>query len=300
VPVGTNNCLPRDLQELAPPPEYAKIQNSWQTSFGVQRQIGGDMAVEVDYVYNGSRNEKIIMDNINVAWNEATGINYPFSNVALRPYPTFGVVSMTPYLGWSNYHAMQSMFTKRFSNNWQGSVTYTLGWLKNATSNPMSGLTVVPFPVAPDYGNEYTLAETDQRNRVVFNGIWQPGFGFQVSGVYFYGEGERLSTNWGQDLRNLGGDGGSLRVRPDGSIVPRNNFVGDPVHRVDIRLQERIPIPGSTVRIDGIFEVFNLFDRANYGSYVTDEASSNYGEPEQNSNIAYGPRTLQLGFRVTF
>jgi len=300
VPVGTAGCLPRDLQELAPPPDYANIQNSWQTSFGIQRQLGADMAFEADYVYNGSRNEKIIMDNINVAWNPATGINYPFSNVSLRPYPTYGVVSMTPYLGWSNYHALQSVFTKRFSSNWQGSVTYTLGWLKNAESNPMSGLTVVPFPVAPDYGNEYTLAETDQRNRVVFNGIWQPGFGFQVSGVYFYGEGERYSTNWGQDLRELGGDGGSLRVRPDGSIVPRNNLVGDAVHRVDIRLQERIPIPGSNIRIDGIFEVFNLFDRANYGTYVTNEASSNYGDPDQNSNIAYGPRTLQLGFRVTF
>ena len=299
VPVGTAGCLPRDLQELAPPPEYAKIQNSWQTSFGLQRQIGGDMAIEADYVYNGSRNEKIIMDNINVAFNPTTGVNYPFSNVALRPYPAFGVVSMTPYMGWSNYHALQTAWTKRFSNNWQGSVTYTLGWLKNAESNPMSGLTIVDFPVARDLGNDYTLAETDQRNRLVFNGIWQMRYGFQLSGVYFYGSGERLSTNWGQDLRDLGGDGGSLRVRPNGTIVPRNDLVGDPVHRVDVRLQERIPLPG-TLRVDGMFEVFNLFDRANYGSYTTNEASNAYGQPEQNTNIAYGPRTLQLGFRVTF
>ena len=61
-------------------------------------------------------------------------------------------------------------------------VTLPSSILTDPTSNPMSGLTIVPFPVAPDYGNEYTLAETDQRNRVVFNGIWQPGFGFQVSG----------------------------------------------------------------------------------------------------------------------
>jgi hypothetical protein len=296
---GRPGCLVRDLQELAPPPAYAKIQNSWQTSFGLQQQIGGNMAIEADYVYNGSRNEKIIMDNINVSFNQATGVNIPFSQVAARPYPLFGVVSMTPYLGWSNYHALQSAWTKRFSNNWQGSVTYTLGFLKNAESNPMSGLTVVPFPVAADLGNDYTWAETDQRHRVVFNGIWQLRYGFQLSGVYFYGSGERYSTNWGQDLRDLGGDGGSQRVRPNGTIVPRNNLVGEPVHRVDVRLQERIPLPGN-VRIDGMLEVFNLFDRANYGSYVTNEASSSYGQPEQNTNIAYGPRTLQLGFRVTF
>ena len=31
------------------------------------------------------------------------------------------------------------------------------------------------------------------------------------------------------------------RLRPDGTIVPRNGFVGDPIHRVDMRLQKKIP-----------------------------------------------------------
>jgi hypothetical protein len=290
-------CLTRGLQELAPPPEYAEIQNSWQTSFGVQRQLGGVAALELDYVYNGSRNEKIIMDNVNVGYNPATGVNFPYSVASTRPYPLMGIISVTPYTGWSNYHAMQSALTKRFSSNWQGSVTYTLGWLRNAESNPMSGARIVDFAVAPDLGNEYTLAENDQRHRVVFNGIWQAGFGFQVSGVYFYGSGERLGATTGVDNRDLGA--GPQRLRRDGSIVPRNDFVGEPVHRVDLRLQERIPMPGR-MSIDGIFEVFNLFDRANFGSYNLNESSAAYGQPEQNTNIAYAPRTLQLGFRLTF
>ena len=41
------------------------------------------------------------------------------------------------------------------------------------------------------------------------------------------------------------------------------------------RLQQRIPIAGR-VSIDGIFEVFNLFDRANFGSYTLDETSSDF------------------------
>jgi hypothetical protein len=49
----------------------------------------------------------------------------------------------------------------------------------------MSGTTLVPFPAASDLGAEYGLAETDQRHRAVFNGIWQVGYGFQVSGPYF-------------------------------------------------------------------------------------------------------------------
>jgi hypothetical protein len=224
-------------------------------------------------------------------------VNLPYSVASTRPYPLMGIISVTPYTGWSNYHALQSALTKRFSSNWQGSVTYTLGWLRNAESNPMSGARIVDFAVAPDLGNEYTLAENDQRHRVVFNGIWQVGFGFQVSGVYFYGSGERLGATTGVDNRDLGA--GPQRLRRDGTIVARNDFVGEPVHRVDVRVQERIPLPGR-MSIDGIFEVFNLFDRANFGSYNLNESSAAYGQPDQNTNIAYAPRTLQMGFRFTF
>ena len=52
--------------------------------------------------------------------------------------------------------------------------------------------------------------------------------------------------------------------------------------------------------VDGILEVFNLLNHANYGSYVTAESNSNYGKPSSNTNVAYQPRMLQLGFRATF
>jgi hypothetical protein len=80
--------------------------------------------------------------------------------------------------------------------------------------------------------------------------------------------------------------------------VPRNGFVGGPVTALICVLQERIPLGGRR-SIDGIFELFNLFNRAHYGSYVTDEASSQVGRPEYNANLAYAPRTVQLGFRLT-
>jgi len=291
-------CLTRGLQELAPPPPYDKVQNSWQTSLGFQRQIGAVAALEVDYVYNGSRNEKVIQENVNVSFNPQTGEPLPYSNPATRPYPLMGIISVTPYMGWSNYHGVQTALTKRFSNNWQGSVTYTVGGLWNAIPRPMSGARIVDFPVPADLGDEYTLAETDQRHRLVFNGIWQPGFGFQVSGVYFYGSGERDQIEAGDVNRDIG-EWASQRYRENGTIIPRNTFVGDPIHRVDVRLQQRIPLVGRAA-VDGILEVFNVFDRANFGSYTLDESSSNFGKPAQNANLAYAPRTLQLGFRVTF
>jgi hypothetical protein len=66
-----------------------------------------------------------------------------------------------------------------------------------------------------------------------------------------------------------------------------------------MRILRQFQLPG-TLRIDGIVEVFNLFNHENYGSYVTSEGARNYGAPQQNTNVAYQPRMLQLGFRVAF
>ena len=129
------------------------------------------------------------------------------------------------------------------------------------------------------------------------NGIWEAGHGFQLSGLYFFGSGQRYATYYGGDRRNTGGTNG--RLRPDGTIVPRNAFVGDPIHRVDMRVQRRFPL-GGRARVDGMLEVFTLFNHQNYGSYTTAESNALYGKPSRNTNVAYQPRMLQLGFRFSF
>jgi hypothetical protein len=294
-------CLIRDLQELPPPPEYARVARKWQTSIGVQRQVGAAAAISADYVYAHGTGERVLQPNINLTYDVATGVNFPFSDRSRRFDPNWGIVGMDPNLGWSNYHGLQAAFTKRFSHRWQAAATYTLSGFWTGDPLPISGLTQVTFDVPADLGDDYSLAATDQQHRFVFNGIWQVGYGFQVSGMYFYGSGERTDRIYGVDFRDVGEafEAFAQRVRPDGTIVPRAGFVGDPVHRVDIRLQQRVPIQGR-VGIDGILEVFNLFDRANFGSYDTDEASPRFGLPNASTNLAYAPRTLQVGFRMTF
>ena len=291
-------CLLRDLQEQAPIPQYAHVPYAWQNSIGVARQFGNEMAVEVDYVNTKSRDEKSIQDNVNLTFNSATGNPYPFSDVAHRAFPLYGVVGMFPMTGMSDYHGLQTNFTKRMSHHWQGSLTYTLSGLWDRDPPPISGFTEVPFAVAPDIGGERSFAGTDQRHRLVFNGIWQVGYGLQVSGIYFYGSGQRFQAICGCDARGL--QIGSVdRMRLDGTIIPREAFVGQPIHRVEMRLQERVPLGGRR-SVDGFVEVFNLFDRANYGAYDLVENSSTYGKPAPSPNLSYAPRTVQLGFRVAF
>ena len=63
---------------------------SWQNSIGIAHQIGNTMAIKADYVYNQGRNEKDIIDNVNLTYNPATGANYPFSDVSRRAFPALG------------------------------------------------------------------------------------------------------------------------------------------------------------------------------------------------------------------
>ena len=291
----------------------SRMPYSWQPSIGIERQIGNDMSIEADYVYVGTRDNVTGQDpNTNLTYNRETGANYSFFDRSRRVHPEWGLFLMRLSDSYSNLHTLQTGFTKRMSNGWQASGSYTMSALRDAYARAREADVLVPFPVARDLGGEYTLGVTDQRHRATFNGIWQMPAGFQLSGLYFFGSGERYETRWGVDIRKMGGTGES-RLRPDGTIVDRNSFTGEALHRVDMRLLRRFPL-GGRVSIDGMVEVFNLFNHGNYGSYAGISAagttsivtltgglvSSNFGNPVQNPNVAFGPRTAQLGFRLVF
>jgi hypothetical protein len=201
-------------------------------------------------------------------------------------------MSLQVRTGRSSYHALQTSVTKRLSDRWQAAATYTLAGLWNAEARPHSGLDQVPFPTAPDLGGEFTLDASDLRHRAVVNGIWHVAGGFQVSGLFYLGIGERAATSYGGDLRGFGGNG-SARLRPDGTIVPRNSFTQPPRRRVDVRVQQRIPLTRG-VSLDAIAEVFNAFNSPNW-TITTVESSPQYGTQTSGEN-----RTAQFGFRLTF
>jgi len=287
------NCLIRDLQEFVGPNQFVNLPRTFQTSIGFQRQLGNTMSFEADYVYSKGSDEKDVVENINLTFNPATGVNYPFSNRALRPYPDWGVVSMNTHLARSAYHALLTGFTKRFSDNWQASATYTLSGLWNADTKPFSGLQQVTFPTADDLGGQWGLSADDQRHRLVFNGIWQVAKGFQVSGLHYFAAGLRRSGSYGGDLRGTGA-ANSARLRPDGTIVPRNDIIAPAQNRTDLRLQQRVPL-GGRVSIDAIAEVFNMFDRHNYEIGTVESVRTQYLQP-----VSAQTRTMQFGFRLTF
>ncbi|OFW05941.1 MAG: hypothetical protein A3I61_06595 [Acidobacteria bacterium RIFCSPLOWO2_02_FULL_68_18] len=307
---ATNNapgCYRLDLTRINSP--SMDIPYSHQSSVGVQQQIGTEIAVTADFVYTGLKNTEIIR-NVNLTYNPATGVNYPFTDLSRRAFPDWGLANVVRFSqdGYMNDYALQTGFTKRFSRGYQLSGTYTAGMVKDADPPPVSATlgpdgyvryAPLPFQSPPDFGGQYTYAVTDQRHRATLNGVWELPYDFQLSGLYFYGSGMRFAAAFGGDTRNVG-SGGSNRFNPaTGEIVPRNSFVGKPLHRVDTRILRRFSL-GRGVAVDGIVEVFNLFNHRNYGNYVTTINAANFGAPVAQDNVAYKPRQFQLGFRATF
>jgi hypothetical protein len=290
---GTAPCLTRDLQEFVGLPKYVHLPRTFQSSIGIQHQIGSVTAFTADYVYSKGTHEKDVVDNINLTFNPATGVNFPFATRATRPYPDWGVVSMNTHLGRSEYHALQTSVTKRFSNRWQGAATYTLSRLYNADTHPFSGLEPVPFATAPDLGGEWGISADDQRHRMVLNGIWQVGHGFQLSALHFFAAGIRLAHTYGGDVRGTGANF-SQRLRPDGTIVPRNDLLAPAQNRTDFRVQQKIPL-GSRRSFDLIADVFNVFNRPNWGIGTQESTTTQFLQ-----HTSAQVRTAQVGFRLTF
>ena len=310
---GNPPCTLRGAGEMAPPAQYAHVPRTFQTSVGVQRQLGRTISIEADYIYSRGTNEKFIEDNVNINFRQTSdgprgtvGVNYAYpstatlaANRAFLAYPEYGIVSMTPFTGRSAYHSLQTAFTKRMSNRIQASATYSLSGLWSAEGQPLQGVrgaepAEVPFPVAEDLGGPlgWTFGVSDQRHRAVGSVIYQVGRGFQVSTIHYTGAGNRSAATAGTDRRGLG-LGGESRLRADGTLVPKNGFIQPPQHRTDIRVQQRIPLP-KHVSADLIAEAFNVFNRKNY-TVGTNEANSQYGKP-----VSGQFRTMQFGFRMLF
>lgn len=302
------NCLRRSTTNFAV--EGNEIPYSYQASAGLQRQFGSTMSLEADYVFTANR-AMLVTLNGNLAYNPATGFNYPFTDLTKRPYPNWGDISVRRTIGESDYHGLQMSFTKRMSDRWQASATYLLSGQWNLQNAPaaMAGCVNpttlradgtptcdVAFALHPGLAEEWYLSG-DQRHRVTFNGIWDLGRGIQASGLYFYGDNGKLSASSGVDYFRDGTTGG--RVRADGSLMERNNFDYPSMHRVDMRLQKEFKL-GTKAAISGILEVFNVFNHANFGGYTTNESNARYGQPTESVNVSYQPRILQFGFRTSF
>ncbi len=283
---------------------------TWQSTIGAQGQLGDIWGLEADFThwkgYNFARQR-----DPNLFFNPVTGYSLN-PTTAGRPDPAYGVIQWLESKGRADYGAISSAVNRRYRNNWQASLSYTLLLFMNDDTTNFQYQGDNPF----NPGAEWARSTEFQRHTLRMNGIVRLKGDFSLSGAYLFGSSNYYQTNF---AANPFGHGGITRFvnapttvlesaqdRFDGpasfaigDVVPRNALKGLPLHRVDLRVSKDFGLPG-TAKITGIAEVFNVLNHENYGAYNGQVNSTTFGEPRQNLLNAYQPRVVQLAFRLSF
>jgi len=266
-----------------------RMPYSWQSSIGFQKQFGQFMSFDSDLVQNnGYRLDNQVDPNL--FYDPATGL-YKNPLTYGRPNLAYGNIHLDESIGRSNYLALQNSFKRRYHNNFQIGVTYTLIFHKNDTGEGSSGYGATqfnPFNIWADWAKSTDF----QRHTLRFNGIWTMPKGFQLSAYWAFGSPNSSYTPT-TNVNPLGD--GSTRVRSNGSVIPRDSFYGDTFQSLDMQLSKSFRL-GERIKVTGIAQVFNLYNHGQY-TYNLLETSAQFG---QRNGSAYAPRQGQLGAKFEF
>jgi hypothetical protein len=305
---GTVATPPQETTIISP--DYVDPYG-WQSSIGFQKQLGRLMGFDVDFTDLEERH-MVRSRDVNLFYDPVTGYNRD-PTIYGRPNPAWGLDQWLTSDGKTESRMISSSFTRRFNSLFQASVTYTrtLSMKDNTTGFGYQA----DNPFDPDA--DWAQSTGYQKHTFRSNGIVRLPWQFSVSGSYFYGSGAHYNptsstrpySKPGTNRLNIGApikipeavldrwEGPA--VIATGTTWPRNALRGLPLHKVDMRVTKTVTLVND-VNIELLAEVFNIFNRKNYGAYNTTITSPNFGLPVAVSGNAYVPREGQLGVRVNF
>jgi hypothetical protein len=152
---------------------------------------------------------------------------------------------------------------------------------------------------------EWGPTGADERHRLVAAGVFDLGYGIQLSPAVQLASARPYNLLAGTDLNrdgNSGTNGGDRYVDPTtGQQVSLNSARGDNTFVFDMRSTKFFNL-GSADRKIGVFvEFFNLFNTDNFGAqYTANGRSATFRQPNGYiPGIGY-PRQVQLGARFQF
>jgi len=294
---------------------------------GVERQLGRNFVVSADVI--GSVTDHLaVLRNINQPLPGTRDANGPL------PYPTFGNVQWREMTGEGNYKGVDLSFEKRFSDGYSYRASYTLGESRDQAPEHLNAASGRPQN-GRDLESWEGPSDMDIRHRLVANFIAELPFGegkplltegigakilggWTVSGIYSARSGRPLTVSQGtnnvgagaEGLPNLVGDPkgpqtvdqwfnkAAFELVPSGTFgnAGRNIVRGPGWITFDMSVQRRINLTdrfNATLRWD----VFNLFDRANFGLPERNITAATAGVI---STLAGDPRVMQFSLRLGF
>ena len=266
-----------------------QMPSTWQSMLGFQKQMNDVTAFDADFVYYKGIHEDEQLDP-NVFYDPATGFPKNPSRSG-RPNPNYGPINLKASIGYSDYFALASSVTRRYRNNFQAGLTYTLMFFKHDTGISSAGYgsqLLNPFDVSA----EWARSSEFQRHTLNANGVWNMRWGLLLAGSFHYGSGNYATITSPADP--LGQVNGARRVLADLTVIPRNTYLLDPWQSLDIRLSKDVRV--GSVKLTGMAEVFNLYNYARFNRNMI-FGNALFGQATSSAGI---PRTGQLAFRISF
>src|SRR5215813_10186309 len=322
---------------------------SEQFSIGVQRQLPHNMALSVDFV---DRKRVHITSDFGGAFDlehfqrsaARGGPVLPKCTTAQAADPTAicanGPIQVFQSIDRNDYKALLVKLDKRFSNRYQFTASYAFSSLTGfATGEDLDAIFKYHVPLPGD-----------ARNRFTFSGLVNLPWGIQASLIAVYasrtpfnafvpgtvdinGDGNGGDTLPGLEINDLGRGTGRTQLfqlvndyntnvaKPSNGlrrplVLPAKFDFGDDFHSHDVRFSKEFRFK-ERYGVQGIVEIFNIFNVSNLGGYSTtldqgnfDTAGNvvapgtfNFGKPTSRAGQQFGtggPRALQFAARFTF
>jgi hypothetical protein len=285
---------------------------------GIDRELGTTIGVSANVVYARGFDQLGTIDYNPIV--PSLGAGRRPEDIDGRAGTSASVLQYTSF-GETWYRGLTLSLNKRFSNRHQMLASYTLSKTEDTSTDFQSAfvpqdngrgrnrqdLTGLPVDFNPD--SERGPSTQDQRHRFVVSGMYVAPGDVQLSSIVTVASGRPYNILAGADL-NGDGNGGAFppdraRTNPadQASSVGRNSDTLPNQATVDLRVSRRFHL-GDRASVDGLFEVFNLFNRTNYteinnifgtGVYPSNPLST-FGQFTQ----AAPPLQVQVAVKVIF
>ena len=302
-----------------------KTPNTLSFSAGVQRELTKDLVLEADFYHRVMQNLLGVRYSNLAFRSRVTGRSFD------PPNTTGSISTFGPFFN-GEYTSIVISLNKRLSKHYQFGLSYTGA---SATDNSLgigsppsdSFIGTVPVVTEPTTGRSNANGPfTTQANRYVhqagtflngpdrdrgpsdlsrdhifqFNGLLELPWQIQLSGIFRAQSGYRYSRTQvaafnGDNEGDPDGDGTFNGIDLKGA--GRNGYTAPPFINLDMRFSKRFSI-GERVKIEALFEFFNILNRQNPSAVQTREGIT--GQPFGSVQQVLPGREGQLGFRVSF
>jgi hypothetical protein len=293
-----------------------RTQYAQQMDVQMERSLSTNTSITLALQgYVGSKAPVLIDTNLGPAVGTLAD-GRPNYTGSVRPNSTYNQIFALSSIGSSNYYGGYIEFVKRLTRGLEFSTSYTLGWAHN--NNDAVGDNGSNVTDSNNINRDYAYSSSDQRNRWIIQGVWQPTVKLSPSADVILNHwtfapdititsGFPYSALAGSDLN---GDGVNNDYPLYGS---RNNFRGPGFQETNLRITRKFPIRGERLTLEVIGEAENLTNSVNvacsaagcggivnqtWGSTMLTPppTSANFGA----SGSDFNSRQIQLGGRLWF